>query len=269
MIKEENIKTPDHIDRAGLEQKILDLFEYRMFPLLLERVERPEPEKSVFFNHLFDLQEAIYLLDAHLESFWQVDDKIRKDCWKNIVFYLKKCLPPGQLSESYLQHIEKYEKHELALRFGRFPDRFTMSYFYYYKSCDVKLLRRLIYEFSRSERKNSKLSDWRWFDYVTEINDDITDVYEDMAFYNGNRYLIELIRHGKKHTLTRFTNMLQSIRTDTEKRMNKKNTSPFQNQIHLHTLENVTLTMELLESMTSKIDLEDLKSNSVMTKYIL
>lgn len=267
-MKSTSVIIPQHIDMAGLEQKIFDLFEYRMFPVLLDRINKPEKEKSDFFRHLFDLQEAIYLLDAHLEGHWQVDDTMREESWHNIVLHLKKCLDAGQLPGPYLNHIEKYEKHELALRSGLFPDRFTMSYFYYYKSCDVKLLRRLIYEFGRLEGKAGKLSDWRWFDYVTEINDDISDVEEDMAFYNGNRFMIELIRHGKKHTLAGFKDMVDSIRLNTEKRMSAQRVSPFQQEIHHQTLENVRQTTELLETVIEQIHPDELKRNWVMAKYI-
>ena len=263
-----SVVIPEHINRAGLEQKILDLFEYRMFPVLMDRINKPEKEKDIFFRHLFDLQESIYLLDAHLECNWLVDDAKRKASWQNIVSYLKKCLDAGQLPGPYLLHIEKYEKHELALRSGLFPDRFTMTYFYYYKSCDVKLLRRLIYEFGRLEGKAGKLSDWRWFDYVTEINDDITDVEEDMGFYNGNRFMIELLRHGKKYTQTGFENMLDSIRLNTEKRMKGPKISSFQQEIHHQTLENVRQTTEMLETVIEQIHLDELKSNWVMAKYI-
>lgn len=268
LLAEENLKIPDHIDKAGLEQKILDLFEYRMFPVLLDHMNKPRKEKTDFFRHLFNLQEAIYVLDAHLECNWQVDDAMREKSWNNIVFYLKKCLHSGQLPGPYLLHIEKYEKHELALRSALFPDRFTMSYFYYYKSCDVKLLRRLIYEFGRLEGKDSRLSDWRWFDYVTEINDDISDVEEDMGFYNGNRFLIELLRHGKKYTETGFKKMLDSIRLNTEKRMTGQRVTPFQQEIHHQTLENVRQTTEMLKSVIEQIHPDELKNKWVMAKYI-
>ena len=60
---------------------------------------------------------------------------------------------------------------------GLLPTRLEMEYFYFYKSCDVKLLRRLIYETRLKGSKSfGSLSDWRYFDLVTEVNDDVADI---------------------------------------------------------------------------------------------
>jgi DNA helicase IV len=86
-----------------------------------------------------------------------------------------------------------------------------MEYFYFYKSCDVKLLRRLIYDRNAALAKVIKPSEWRTFDLVTEVNDDVVDLQEDTTTINGNRFLISLLQFGKKKTVQIFNDFLDEM----------------------------------------------------------
>ena len=183
-----------HIDEKVLEQKIEALMEYRLFPLLFDESTLPKEEKRKFYDGLIDLQYAIYLLDAHLEANWEVNDQVLQSHWSNIKDKLNQLGIKQENAGAYLSHIKKYEKHELELRQGRSPLRFDLEYFYFYKSCDVKLLRRLIYEKMHLEKTCGALADWRYYDLITEVNDDVEDLMEDLQFINGNRFLISLLK---------------------------------------------------------------------------
>jgi len=171
-----------HINEAELRKKIVELFDYRLFPQLLEASHVDEALQSVFIEHLIQLQTNIYFLDAHLEANWQTNPQILNLHWDNIKNSLDSFHIPTDQYTAYLNHIKKYEKHELELRQGKSPLRFDMEYFYFYKSCDVKLLRRLIYERFQLTPVCGMLSDWRFYDLVTEVNDDIEDLFEDLDF---------------------------------------------------------------------------------------
>jgi hypothetical protein len=80
---------------SELLTKISDLFEYRMFPHLMDRINESNETKFDFTQKLIALQESIYFLDAHLESHWNIDDKIRSDHWKNIISKTKKVFAKG------------------------------------------------------------------------------------------------------------------------------------------------------------------------------
>src|SRR5690606_12847803 len=173
-----------------LKQKIVELFDYRMFPGLLDRMNMDITQRNTWMEELTGLQAAIYHLDAHLESQWKINEEQRSGGWRSIFERLNHFVKDTALHDQYVKHIRKYEAHELAIRKYLWPTRLDMEYFYFYKSCDVKLLRRIIYEKGRLSSALGPMSKWRYFDLVTEVNDDITDVFEDMPLFNGNRFLI-------------------------------------------------------------------------------
>ncbi|MBK9253943.1 MAG: hypothetical protein IPM42_00495 [Saprospiraceae bacterium] len=201
-----------HIDNDDLLKKVKLLFEYRLFPELLKiKTSINETGKSEFYDKLIRLQTSIYYLDAHLEAHKNPDSNVLHAHWQNIYSELHTLeVKEGEYFQ-YVSHIIKYQKHELELRSEKSPLRFKMAYFYFYKSCDVKLLRRLIYEKFGLSSQLGALSYWRNYDLITEVNDDVEDVFEDLNFFNGNRFLISLISLGKIKTRTDFNQFINEI----------------------------------------------------------
>lgn len=227
----------------NLSQKIDALFEYRMLPQLIKEGGANAEQAKVIYQKLKKLQEAIYNLDHYLETHWICTDL--DTYWRPI----SNCLiqdfniAPEDV-ESYLAHIRKYEKHELELRKNILPTRLDMEYFYFYKSCDVKLLRRLIYEAFPSIEKKYPLADWRNFDLVTEVNDDIEDIFEDLLTINGNRFLI-LVETEDINTATQtFSKFIKDIQDKNDQRLQRKG-SAYQ-QVHSITSTLLEETLELL-----------------------
>lgn len=246
--------TEVHINKNELVVKIKALMEYRLFPSLLEVARCSDDEKKELDSLLIELQYAIYLLDAHLEANWQIDPKVLKYHWENIS---EKLMAFGVRSDdvsSYLTHIKKYEKHELELRSYKSPLRFDMEYFYFYKSCDVKLLRRLIYERLSLSRLCGTLADWRYFDLITEVNDDVNDLFEDLEFINGNRFLLSLITYGKQRTLEDFTAFLEQIKSKAEIKYKSQN-SLFSDIILQHTKVQIDETQMLINNILSELSM--------------
>jgi hypothetical protein len=239
-----------------------------MFPHLMDRINESNETKFDFTQKLIALQESIYFLDAHLESHWNIDDKIRSDHWKNIISKTKKCLPKDLAPIPFLQHIQKYEKHELAIRDSKLPTRFKMEYFYFYKSCDVKLLRRLIYIFGNLESRLGSLALWRDFDFVTEVNDDIEDVYEDLSFYNGNRFLIHLLIHGKKSAEKEFSTFLKNLKDKIGVKLNTLKSDSFAYEINSFAFLQCENTLTLLSERLEQIEMNKLNKQSVLRSYL-
>lgn len=192
-----------------LREKIIELFEYRQLPALISFGGKDWDQD--FYEKLIDLQFHIYKLDHELETNWQVDLSVIEDRWEKIYLALDALNIPRNAHDNFCRHIYKYQKHELDIRTLKLPTRLSMEYFYFYKSCDVKLLRKIIYNNNSELSKAIKESQWRLFDLVTEINDDIEDLQEDVSTINGNRFLISLKQLGKSRTYQIFTDFLKEI----------------------------------------------------------
>ncbi len=192
-----------------LRNKIIELFEYRELPKLI--AYGGQKRDGQFYEDLIQLQYDIYMLDHELETNWYVDMSIIDARWKAIHKDLGVLGVSASDYDKYSNHIYKYQRHELGIRDGKLPTRLSLEYFYFYKSCDVKLLRKLIYDRNPELAKVIKTSEWRIFDLVTEINDDVVDLQEDTTTINGNRFLISLIQLGKEKTVQIFNGFLDEL----------------------------------------------------------
>lgn len=236
----------------NLEEKILKLFSYRLFPSLYLMGNLSNEEQNDLEKNIFDLQESIYKLDHYLESEWIVDRQHIESCWNKIYSDLRKYGVTDKNLKLYTAHIQKYQEHELELRAGLYPTRFKLEFFYFYKSCDVKLLRRLLYESIRNIKQWASLTDWRYFDLVTEVNDDVEDVFEDMQTINANGFLIYYFRKGESETRRRFIHFLNYIKKQSELRFSE-NPSELQIEIYMNTLRNIELTLQLIDDQFKKL----------------
>lgn len=214
--------TTEIIDRTALKSKIDALMQYRMLPDLLAHVESCSDTRDAILSVLTDLQIAIYDLDHYLETHWVLDDTELSHWWAAIFSALQRCGVSEEYHQSYVAHIQRYQRHEVQLRRGVFPTKYSMEYFYYYKSCDVKLLRRIIYDRYPQLAKLYSMADWRLFDLITEIDDDVEDVMEDQLTINGNRFLIEIWESGFLSAQSNFSRFLEEIADRIEDRFSHR-----------------------------------------------
>jgi len=54
----------------------------------------------------------------------------------------------------------------------------------------------IIAEYTDEEKLITNISDWRYFDLITEINDDVEDIFEDQLTINGNLFNILIHEDG-------------------------------------------------------------------------
>jgi hypothetical protein len=257
-----------HINEAELRKKIIELFEYRLFPQLMESSEAGYGIKNIFLENLIQLQTNIYHLDAHLEAHWETNPHLLSLHWDSIKSALAIFEVPAEQYHAYLNHIKKYEKHELELRLGKSPLRFEMEYFYFYKSCDVKLLRRLMYEKFQLAPACGRLSDWRYYDLVTEVNDDVEDLFEDLDFINGNRFLISLLYYDKEKSKQIFSDFLDGIGVKAKDK-HKNSTGLYSDVIYEVTMKRISETKVLLDQRIDDINEEQWKASRLFKHQII
>lgn len=238
---------------AGLREKIIKLFEYREMPALIKY--QSEIWDAQFYEDLIQLQYDIYLLDHELETHWHVDLQVIEQRWVAIHQDLLRLGVPKSMVHDYSLHIYKYQKHELEIRSEKLPTRLSMEYFYYYKSCDVKLLRRLIYDRNPALARQISLGDWRLFDLVTEINDDVEDLQEDTTTINGNRFLISIMQYGKVAAASQFQEYLAKL---SERNARKVYAAIADIDIKRWTAEQIALTADMIDAQISMVDSLDL-----------
>ncbi len=237
-----------------IREKIEKLFNYRRIPFLMEFLK--EEEKTGLWDQLIDLQFAIYRFDQYLEENWILSEESLNALWEGIYYELRKLAYDKTQAVSMCHHIRRYALHERQLRKAKTPLRFQKSYFYYYKSCDVRLIRQILFDRSKSLRQSHRLSDWKYFDLITEINDDVEDVFEDLATINANAFMISILLKDKKVSVEEFKEFVHEIVTNSASRMLKRNNTIY-NDIHRLTLRDAEITLELINVQTAQFNRED------------
>lgn len=189
------MKYPDH---QAILDKIDELFVFRQLTALVQFADPAlSPE---WIGQLKTLQYAIYRLDAYLEGEWNLDPAERAHRWAEIELALAVLGITGKNAEKWLSEVRLYERIEKDCRRNRWPTRLGLKSFYTIKSCDVRLIRRLIYAASPSLASHWAPENWRFFDRISEIHDDVSDLSEDLESWNANRFLIALLRKGIPET---------------------------------------------------------------------
>ena len=234
------------MDMEVLTAKIRTLFTYREFDHLYELGDLSGTKKDRLEDNLIRLQQDIYFLDEYLESNWELEESELKLYWNHIHQSLSNIGVASSDYDLYSSHIYKYQHHETQLRTKKDLLRLSMEYFYFYKSCDVKLLRRIIYNHAPKISRYYSLSDWRCFDLITEVNDDVEDLVEDMQTINGNRLQLALNKQGVKIAKSDFLQFMDQIEQQSIARGALKK-SNYYDTIHTKVVAQVEATKKLLD----------------------
>ena len=247
-----------------IRDKIKELFTYRKLTDLM-RYAQLDKDKS-FVTQLTDVQYQIYLLDAYLESTWLLDEEKLKELWHHIEEALRKLIPEPEDLHPLLVEILEYERIEINCRRNKWPTREPFKKFYTTKSCDVRLIRHLIYLAKPALKEVWKEKAWACYDLITEVNDDVTDIQEDLHTYNGNRFLISMLRKGSKKTSKRYKDQLRSIVNKADDYFCKHGDKGQHDKLYEWTLTRALETLELLESTVQKNDHSLYTSSLILAK---
>ncbi len=229
-----------------LTAKIKTLFAYRDFDHLYQLGQLSNAKKERLEDNLIRLQQDIYFLDEYLECNWELDPEELKLYWNHIHQSLSNLGVASSDYDMYSAHIYKYQHHETQLRTNKDLLRLSMQYFYFYKSCDVKLLRRIIYNHAPQISRYYSLADWRCFDLITEVNDDVEDLVEDMQTINGNRLQLAINRNGVDAAKKDFLQFMDQILEQSKARVEIKK-SKYYDDIHVKVVQQVKETKVLLD----------------------
>ncbi len=191
------------------KEKIRKLFAYRRLTDLLNVSGLVKDQE--FVNHLMDVQYQIYMLDAYLESQWEINKKALEVYWEAIHISLEHMGNKKKKITSLISEIEEYQQIEKNCRKDKWPTKVSFKKFYTTKSCDVRLIRHLIYRAYPDLEKLWSEDTWIYYDLITEIHDDIADMEEDIKTYNGNRFLISILRKGADKTQEEYELYLTRI----------------------------------------------------------
>ncbi len=232
-----------------LLHKINELFEYRGFPELYLFSKLNQVEVKKINALLVKLQASIYYLDEYLETTWHITPKGLKLHWDAIYQSLGEMGIAKKDQASYCSQILRYQKHELDLRQNLLPTRLSTEFFYFYKSCDVKLMRRLLLEKLPIIHTLFDMADWRYFDLITEINDDAIDLEEDLHTINANLILISFNQFGRAATLDIFNQFIDYVVAQSQKRF-ANSINPYKKDIHKKTMEQANKTKKILAQST-------------------
>lgn len=227
-----------------IREKISELFSFRkLSDVLLESGQAVTPS---FKEDLETLQLRIYLLDAYLESNWDLDPREIERLWEGISGSLEAMHFAPKEIKKLVREIKRYESIERKCRKDRWPTSVSFTKFYTTKSCDVRLIRHLIYTAAPALQQVWNEDAWMYYDQITEVYDDIADLIEDLPTYNANRFLVSWLRAGQQETEKKYRKQV--------KRMARKAKKYFQNHPHASrheelcqwTLKSAEETLELL-----------------------
>jgi len=246
----------------SLNEKINELFEYRKLNELLRLGQLDQNKK--FIDHLVDIQTQIYQLDAYLESTWNLQEEALHGYWIKIQSSLEALGYNVNEHTDLLKDIRTYEGIEQQCRLDKWPTRISFKKFYRTKSCDVRLLRHLIYTAAPSLSANWKEPIWTYYDLITEINDDIADLEEDLLTYNGNRFLISILRKGIQQTGKSYRKFIQQVTDDAAVYFKKHPKQEQHHELHDWIVKRSAETLELLKSTLHQMNPEQLSSALVL-----
>jgi len=155
--------------------------------------------------------------------------------------------------------LDDYLENNWEIKQSKMPTQGSAEYYYFYKSCDVRLMRQIIYDLSEDLDSKYTLPDWRYFDLVTEVNDDVEDMFEDLETINGNYALIARWEFGKKESMRMIEAFLDVIEEKNHERYLKRKSTSNYKVIYKKTKKQIKVTRKLLKKNNEKLKKKQLK----------
>jgi hypothetical protein len=242
-----------------------DLFALRRIPWMLQMAGTRDSVAEL--KKLKTLQASIYALDQLLETEWKIDHDKLNQSWDGILASLKTFNIEFPDATNWCDEINRYLHHELDLRSHKSPLRFTLKYYYYYKSCDIKLLRKLIYYKFPSLKEDIEENDWIHFDLITEIFDDLEDLVEDCKMYNASYFLYSLKFFGPDKTNEIYRGFLDEIERSIMSE-SVKNLSTHKQELNNVTRDNMEKTRSLLKNRIDEYSAETIDNALVFSEFL-
>lgn len=254
-----------YADDSAIQNKIDDLFTYRKIKELIQLGQLTK--NKAWISQLYQIQTQIYLLDAYLETNWDLEPAQISAYWSGIMAALEQIGYTGKRAEKLVTEIRRYEKIETDCRRNKWPTRVDNKSFYTTKSCDVRLIRHLVYAAAPDLKWHWKENVWKYYDLITEINDDVADVMEDVDTYNGNRYLISILRKGIRKTTSRYADFIEEVTVKANSFFAHHPKQERDHQLHEWIILRSQETLQLLHDSASQLDIAQL-ANAKVLRYM-
>lgn len=192
--------------------KVDSLFAVRHINDNIQFVCSKETDRRWIINNLRSLQYSIYELDRCGELNWIPSNNILDRLWTSIYKQLSLFGLGKQEIKLLLHDMQAYQRVEALLREGRSPTEVPIQEFYYLKTCDVRLARKLITLVTQHKNSTATALAWTYYDLASEICDDLTDTWEDSSNFNCNRFSIRRRISGETETREEYGSFLQLIK---------------------------------------------------------
>lgn len=223
-------------------------------------------QKKDFIADVINVQYQIYRLDGYLEGQWELSNKETDHLWEGIFISLRAMGYKEKAIKTMVLEIRDYEKIEKNCRKDKWPTKVSLKDFYVTKSCDVRLIRKLIYHGHPELSERWKEKSWKYFDIITEINDDIADIHEDILTYNGNRFLISILRKGADKTIQRYSEYLTDVTEKATVYFSDRLEEGSYKQLAGWTADRSLQTFNLLETLVKSKTMDQLSASLMLAK---
>lgn len=248
--------TGKYADDQAIRDKIQELFADRKMFDLLRYI--PQADSGGLLEQLNEIQFRIYLLDACLESQYDLNKEQLEEQWRGIYKAIDQAGYDAEAAKALLQEIYAYEKIEKKCRVGKWPTSVSFTKFYTIKSCDVRLMRRLLYASHPALNDIWKEKAWLFYDRITEVNDDVADLSEDIETWNGNRFMFAILQQGIYKASQQYEKKLRKINSKADRYFHKHGENGHHRVLHAWTLQRAEETLEALKNVGSAIAPEKL-----------
>ena len=208
------ILTPD--DERAISEKAEELYEKRIAPYAHDLAS---PTREAIIN----FQKLVFVVDHYFEHNEQLNPAFLNSFWNQFEKFLDDLQMPKELQATILQDIEDYADIEASIRTGKKLAEYEIKFFYFKKSCDVRMQRHIIRYLNNEDASSSESEIAR--DILEEIEDDVDDIEEDkLTPFGGNRFLeiLNSINVEKLSEYDTFINSLPNAPQDLVQRIREK-----------------------------------------------
>lgn len=165
----------------SINQKAEELYEKRIAPYA-KRISESQKRS------LIEFQKLIFEIDEYGESIKYIDKVHLDTLWNKAEIFLDTLKIDKTTRDNLLQDIKEYADMEAATRTGKKLLEYDIKFFYFKKSCDVRLQRHLIRYINNEAPVSSEEEITK--DILEEMEDDLDDIEEDkQTLFSGNRFL--------------------------------------------------------------------------------
>ena len=194
------ILTPD--EERVISEKAEELYAKRIAPYAPDLAS---PTREAIIN----FQKLVFVVDHYFEHNQQLNPAFLNSFWNQFEKFLDDLQMPKELQATLLQDIKDYADIEASIRIGRKLAEYEIRFFYFKKSCDVRMQRHIIRYLNTQPALSSEPEIIR--DILEEIEDDVDDIAEDeLTPFGGNRFL-EILNSKNIEKFDEYTTFINSL----------------------------------------------------------